>query len=79
MEFRYDYGGRHEKCRMRLDCTRCGFTEGQTLLAHRWDRGSEPGFEGANPTLKKVYTCEFCSAQVVRNAHDLPPRQDARN
>jgi hypothetical protein len=79
MDWRYDYEGRHEKCLMRLDCTRCGFTQRKTLLAHRWDRGSEPGYEGAHPALKKVYTCEICRAQVIRGANDFPPHQDARN
>jgi hypothetical protein len=79
MEFQYGYPGRHEMCMKRLDCTRCGFTQGNTLLAHRWDRGSEPGYEGANPALKKVYTCEICRLQVIRPASAFPPRQDARN
>jgi hypothetical protein len=79
MDWRYDYEGRHERCMKRLDCTRCGFTEGKKLLAHHWDRGSEPGYQGANPTLRKVYTCEICFLQVARNASAFPPSADARN
>jgi hypothetical protein len=79
MEFRYDYPGWHEKCLMRLDCTRCGYTENKKLLAHQWDRGSEPGYEDGHPALKKVYTCEICRKQVIRYADAFPPKTDARN
>jgi hypothetical protein len=78
-EWRYDYPGRHEQCRKRLECTRCGFTDGTTVLAHNWDGGSEPGYIGSNPALKKVYTCKMCRLQVARNASAFPPNADARN
>jgi hypothetical protein len=80
MDWQYDYEGRHEQCRMRLDCTRCGLTEGKTLLAHRWDLGVEPRDSGYDYSTRiKVYTCEICLLQVVRKADAFPPRQDARD
>jgi hypothetical protein len=80
MEFRYDYPGRHEVCMMRADCTRCGFTEGRKTLRHHWDRGVDPFDDGHHyPSGKKVYTCEICRLQVVRDSSQLPPRQDQRN
>jgi hypothetical protein len=80
MDWRYDYEGRHGPCRQRIDCTRCGFTEGKTLLRHRWDLGVEPRDSGYDYTRRyKVYTCEMCSLQVVRYADQFPPRQDAHD
>jgi hypothetical protein len=79
IEFTYDYPGYHEPCRMRAECTRCRFTDGTTLLAHKWDRGSEPGYVGSDPAPKKVYTCKLCGKQVLRGATAFPPSADARN
>jgi hypothetical protein len=79
MDFRYDYEGRHEKCMMRLDCTRCGFTERKTLLAHHWDQGVVREDYYGYDRPKKVYTCEICRLQVERATDAFPPHQDARN
>ncbi len=74
MDWQFDYEGRHEKCRKRLDCTRCGFTEGKTLLAHAWDQGRVDDSDYSR--VRKVYTCQSCLKQVERRTDSLPPRSD---
>jgi hypothetical protein len=72
MEFRYDYPGRHEVCRQRLDCTRCGFTEGTTHLNHHWDKGVVSSDDGGY-RLRKIYTCLNCKARIPRATDGIPP------
>jgi hypothetical protein len=76
MEWQRDYEGRHERCRVRLDCSRCGFTEGRTKMAHRWDMGTaSPGSGLGNSMPTKTYTCWTCSRQVTRTGGPPSPSE----
>jgi hypothetical protein len=58
--------GRAEQCRQGNICNRCGFTDGKTIIRHVWDLGTDLPVEiGRHP--KRVYTCEICGAEDVRN------------
>jgi hypothetical protein len=57
--------GPAEKCRKGYICTRCGFTDGKTMIQHRWGPGAElPVENGRQP--KVLYTCEICRTEDVR-------------
>jgi hypothetical protein len=53
------------KCRQGNICTRCGFTDGKTMIRHSWDLGIDiPEEFGRRP--KRLYTCEICRTEDVR-------------
>jgi hypothetical protein len=85
MRWRADYPGGHEKCMKRHDCTRCGFTEGRTMLAHQWQ--PDPGTGNFSPAgqvfgtdnnfpagpVMSSYTCMNCLTRVTRYQNAPPP------
>jgi hypothetical protein len=73
MTFRYEYPGRHEVCRQRSDCTRCGFTDGHTYLRHHW-KDPVPVAE-----LGKAYACQICGAVIVRGPGSIGPLESAHD
>ena len=64
----YEYEGRHDMCRARIECTRCGFTEGRTVLAHQW---SDAVYFFDDYQRKKAYTCMICRRQIVRDGDSI--------
>jgi hypothetical protein len=70
----FEYEGRHEICRARIECTQCGFTEGRTMMAHRWGDAVEFFDDDGR---KKAYTCIICRARIVRDYHSISPLPDA--
>jgi predicted RNA-binding Zn-ribbon protein involved in translation (DUF1610 family) len=65
-------GGRAERCRQHYVCTRCGFTDGKTLIRHSWGQGIR--FVNDVGHTKVAYICEVCGMEDIRNPMDLGPR-----
>ncbi len=58
-------GGRAERCRQHYVCTRCGVTDGKTIIKHSWDSGTRFLNDVGHP--KMVYICKICGTEDVRN------------
>lgn len=58
--------GRAEKCRQGNICSRCGYTDGKTMIKHTWDTGTELPQE-IGRRRKIVYTCDICRTEDIRN------------